>query len=111
MRKCLLMALACVLATGLYGYAQEGHAATQTKTGTVEKVDAEGKTVTVKFEGRALTFSVTADTEIVQGDAVKTLADVKVGAKVTVEYARHSDEKRVAVKITILPAAGGGNPG
>ncbi len=104
MKKCLLMAFACVLAMGLWAYAQEGHgghAATQTKSGTVAKVDVEGKKIDVSITGaRALTFTVTADTKIVQGDAVKTLADVKVGAKVSVEYTK-TGENRVAAKITI----------
>ena len=100
MKKCLLMALACVLAMGLWAYAEEGKPATQTKTGSVTKVDVEAKTVTVQ-SATELTYSVTADTKIVQGDAVKTLADIKVGAKVAVEYYRKGDAMRTAVKITI----------
>ena len=74
--------------------------ATQTKTGSVTKVDLEAKTVTVQ-SATLLTYAVTADTKIVQGDAVKTLADIKVDAKVTVEYYRKGDAMRTAVKITI----------
>lgn len=102
MKKCLLTALACVLAMGLWAYAQEGHKAAQTKSGTVTKVDVEGKTVTVSIgSAPALSFTVTDDTKIVEGDAAKTLADVKVDAKVTVEYVRKSSAVREAVKITI----------
>lgn len=50
---------------------------------------------------RELTFTETDATKIVQGDAVKKLADIKVQTKVTVDYTREG-EARVAQKITIL---------
>ena len=96
MKKCLLMALACVLAMGLCLYAQDGG-----KAGTVQKVDVEGKKITVDFGPRPLTLTVTENTKIVQGEAAKTLADIKVGAKVTVQYHKDAAENRVADKITI----------
>ena len=91
---CLALAL---MVTGLY--AAEGKAPA-TKSGTVAKVDVEGKklTVTVKND---MVFTITADTKFVQGDAAKTLADVKVGAKVSVEYIRGDGDLRTAVKVTI----------
>jgi Cu/Ag efflux protein CusF len=102
MRKWMLFAAVAVAALGMTMalYAEEGKPATQTKSGTVTKVDVDGKKVTVMV-ARELTFTVTADTKIVQGDAAKTLADIKVGAKVTVEYIRGDGEARTAVKITI----------
>ncbi len=92
-----VLAVAALMAGGLF--AQEGHDATQTKSGTVTKVDLEGKKVTVMIT-RELTFTVNDATKIVKGEEAKTLADIKVGAKVTVEYGRHGED-RVAVKITI----------
>jgi Cu/Ag efflux protein CusF len=76
----------------------------QSKTGTVQKVDVEGKKLTVMV-ARELTFTVAADTKIAQGDAARTLADIKVGDNVTVEYTRVDKETRAATKITINPAA------
>jgi len=52
---------------------------------------------------REVTFIVTDATKIVQGEEAKKLADIKVEAKVTVEFTRQ-DETRTATKITILPA-------
>ncbi len=94
------MALVLV-ASGVY-------AAGPGKTGTVQKVDVEKKTVTVDFAPmRPLTFDVNADTKITEGDAVKTLVDIKVGAKVEVTYTKTDTEKRLASAIKILPATGG----
>lgn len=74
--------------------------APQTKTGTVKKVDVDAKQVVVMV-ARELTFSVTDETKIVQGDTSKKLADIKVDAKVTVDYVRDGDT-RTAKKIAIL---------
>ncbi len=66
---------------------------TQTKTGVVKKVNASAKQVVVMV-ARELTFTVTEFTKIVLGDEAKQLADVTVGARVTVEGAgrlRHYD--------------------
>ena len=79
------------------------------KTGVVKKVDVDAKKITVMVV-RELVFTVTADTKIAQGEAVKTLADIKEGDTVTVEYARQDKDTRVAVKITIVPAAAPGAP-
>jgi len=80
--------------------AAEGKAP-QTKTGAVKKVDVAARQVVVLVT-RELTFSVTDKTKIVQGDAPKKLADLKVDAKVTVDYVREGDT-RTAQKIAILP--------
>ncbi|MCX6905174.1 MAG: DUF5666 domain-containing protein [Verrucomicrobia bacterium] len=75
--------------------------APQTKTGTVKKVDLDSKQLVVMVT-RELTFTVTDKTKIVQGDSPKKLADIKVEAKVSVEYVRDGDT-RTAKKIAILP--------
>ena len=103
MKKLMLCAAVLAVVFGLSVmavYAEEGKPATQTKTGTVKKVDLEGKKIVVMVL-RELTFAVTNDTKIVQGDEAKTLADIKVGDKVTVEYSLASPDNRVASKITI----------
>ena len=71
-------------------------------------MDAQAKTITVMVT-RELTFTVTDDTKIVQGDAAKTLADIKEGDTVTVVYMRESADKRVATKITIGGCQNGGS--
>ena len=79
-------------------------AKSSTKTGVVTKVDAAAKTVTVMVK-RDLTFTVTNDTKIVQGDAAKTFADIKEGATVTIDYTRGEGDLRTATKIDIGAAA------
>ncbi len=101
MKKFLLLVTVSMLALGLsVGLlsAAEGKA-TQSKTGTVKKVDVEKKQIVVMV-ARELTFAVTDETKIVQGDASKKLGDIKVDAKVTVEYLRDGDN-RTAKKIEI----------
>ena len=77
-----------------------GEAAAQTKTGTVKKVDVDGKQIVVMVK-RELTFTVTDATQIVQGDAPKKLADIKVDSQVSVEYVKDG-QTRTAKKIAIL---------
>ena len=74
--------------------------AAQTKTGTVKKVDVAAKQIVVLVK-RELTFTVTDATQIVQGDAPKKLADIKVDNQVSVEYVKDGDT-RTAKKIAIL---------
>jgi hypothetical protein len=81
--------------------AGEGKDAEQTKTGTVKKVDVDGKTLTVMVS-RELTFAVTDKTKITEGGKPKKLADIKVDAKVSVDYVKDGDT-RTARKITIQP--------
>jgi hypothetical protein len=52
-----------------------------------------------------LTFTINEATKILQDDSSKTLADIKEGDNVTVEYIRQDAETRVATKVTINPPA------
>ncbi len=106
MKKILssLMALGMVLAFGTAAFAAEpAKAAEPTKeekkapekvmqaTGEVAAVDTKANTITVKSAKKGeVVCDVTADTKISAGKDVKTLADVKVGDKVTVKYAGKS---------------------
>ena len=72
----------------------------QTKTGTVKKVDAAAKQVTVMVT-RELTFTCTDATKIQQGGAPKKIEDIKVGAQVSVVYVKDGDT-RTAQKLVIL---------
>jgi hypothetical protein len=101
MKKLVLLATVTLMVFGLslaVVSAAEGKAP-QTKTGTVKKVDVKQKQVVV-MAARELTFTVTDETKIVQGDTPKKLADIKVDAKVTVDYTRDGDT-RTAKKIKI----------
>ena len=80
--------------------AGEGAGGAQTKIGTVKKVDVDGKQIVVMVT-RELTFTVTDATQIVQGDAPKKLADIKVDSQVSVEYVKDG-QTRTAKKIAIL---------
>ncbi len=74
-------------------------AESQTKTGTVKKVDAAAKQIVVMVQ-RELTFTATDITKITFGDKEIKLADIEVGASVTVDYAKDG-EARVASKIVV----------
>jgi Cu/Ag efflux protein CusF len=103
MRRQIGLAMATVLALSLAltAVSAEQSTPTQTKTGTVKKVDVAAKTVTV-MAARELTFTVTDATKIVEADAPKSLADIKEGVTVTVEYTRAGDV-RTAVRIVVSP--------
>ena len=107
-RFMILATLGVAVQTFLLGVTLAEEAATQTKTGIVKKVDTSAKQVVV-LVARELTFTVTQSTKIVQGDEAKNLADVKVGARVTVEYSREGDT-RTAEKIAILAGDVVGEP-
>ncbi len=76
-------------------------------TGEVKVVDTKAKTVTVTktVKGKAEETTVTVDdkTKIMRDKESKTLADVKVGDKVTVKY-KEVEGKNIAKSIAIKPA-------
>lgn len=76
-------------------------------TGDVKAVDTKVKTVTVTkmVKGKAEETTVTVDdkTKIMMDKEQKTLADVKVGDKVTVKY-KEVEGKNIAKSIAIKPA-------
>lgn len=72
----------------------------QTKTGIVKKVDVNAKQIVV-LATRELTFTVTDSTQIQQHGKPIKLADIKVNANVSVEYAKDG-ETRTAKKIILL---------
>lgn len=86
----------------IYG---EGEATSQTKTGVVRNVDPVAKTIVVMVT-REMTFAVTANTQIAEGDKPRALADVAVGATVRVVYSLNADRARVASDVTVLPVTG-----
>jgi archaeosine-15-forming tRNA-guanine transglycosylase len=85
--------------TAVVGAAEE-KGATQTKTGTVKKVDTDAKQIVV-MAARKLTFTITDNTKIQQLDKPVKLSDIKVDANVAVEYVKDGD-KRTAKKIVLL---------
>ena len=109
MKRVMMSAtLAVAVQAFLFGVAAAEENAPETKTGIVKKVDTSAKQVVVMVT-QELTFSVTGSTKIVQGDEDKKLADVKVGARVTVEYSREGDT-RTAKKIAIFAGEVVGEP-
>ena len=109
MKRVLLLAtLGVAVQAFLLGVLAAEENASQTKTGIVKKVDVSAGQVVVMV-ARELTFTVTESTEIVQGDESKELLDVKVGARVAVDYSREGDT-RTAKKIAILAADVVGEP-
>lgn len=77
-------------------------------TGEVKAVDAVAKTITVakkvKDKVEETIVTITDKTKIILDKEKKTLADVKVGDKVTVRYAE-ANGKKVAKRVTIKIAA------
>ncbi|HUT35399.1 MAG TPA: hypothetical protein VNE39_18065 [Planctomycetota bacterium] len=102
MKRVVLLATLGVAVLGLAGAALGAEERVLTKVGTVKKVDADASQIVVMVT-REMTFTVTEATKIVQGEEAKKITDIKVDAKVTVEYTREGDT-RTAKKITILPA-------
>ena len=107
MKRVVLLATLGVAVLGLAGAALGAEERVLTKVGTVKKVDADASQIVVMVM-REMTFTVTEATKIVQGEEAKKLADIKVDAKVSVEYIRGEADTRTAKKITILPAGEAG---
>ena len=87
--------------------AQESQAAAeaQTASGTLTKVDADTKTLSVKgADGAELTFSYTADTEITGDKTGEQGLATAEGSMVTVHYTE-KDGAKTASKIEVQPAA------
>jgi dienelactone hydrolase len=109
MKKVLMSAtLGVTIQAFLLGVVAAEETATQTKTGIVKKVDTPTGQVVVMVT-REMTFTVTESTKIVRADEAKKLADVQVGAKVSMEYTREGDT-RTAKKIAILAGDSAGEP-
>lgn len=69
-------------------------------TGDVTAVDLNAKTITVKGKTGDIVISVDDKTKITAGKEAKTLADIKVGDKVTVNYTE-AEGKNTAKSIDI----------
>lgn len=84
------------LAKGKIGHA---HAV----TGEITAVDTQANTFTLKTDKGDITCALGADSKIKSGKEVKTLADVKVGDKVTCKYKTEGD-KHVCKTLNITSA-------
>lgn len=87
--------------------AQDSQAAAeaQTASGTLTKVDADNKTLSVKgADGAEMTFSYTADTEITGDKTGEQGLATAEGSMVTVHYTE-KDGAKTASKIEVKPAA------
>ncbi len=103
MKRFVIVAVSSLMLLGLSVVnvgAAEGKGVEQNKTGTVKKVDLDAKQVVV-MAARELTFTVTDHTKILQAGKPKQLADIKVDAKVSVDYVKDGDT-RTARKIVIM---------
>ncbi len=68
-------------------------------SGTVDKVDEPGKVFEVKAKTKTMSFTADDQTKITKGGKPLTLADVKKGMKVSVQYKKEGD-KNIATAIT-----------
>ena len=82
---------------------KEMKAAKKQVTGEVAAVDAKANTLTVKGKKGDVMVSTDDKTKVMAGKDAKTLADVKVGDKVTVKYTE-ANGKNVATKVSIMAA-------
>ena len=73
-------------------------------TGEVTAIDANAMTLTVKGRKGDVALMAEEKTKVVMGKEKKTLADVKVGDKITVSYIE-KDGKMAAKSITIKTVA------
>lgn len=72
-------------------------------TGDVTAVDTKANTITIKGKKGDVTVACDAKTKIKMGKETKTLADIKVGDKVTAKYTE-TDGKMTAKSIAIKTA-------
>ena len=99
-RTLILSTLIMIFATALAAFADESHGhimgtVTRVEKGQIEVIGADGKNVAV---------AVTATTVFTKGEASATIADVKSGARVTVE-ATKGKEGLEAMKVQIETTA------
>lgn len=104
----ILMSLIFIFAISAISFAAE-KAARRQVTGEVLAVDAKADTLTVKGRKGDVTVSVVDKTKIT-AEEIKTLADVKVGDKVTLIY-KATDDKNTAKSIAIKAAPAKISPG
>ena len=88
----------------VFGFAALSFGATKQVTGKVTKVDQKAMTITVQGRKGEVTASLDKKTKVVEKKAEKTLADVQVGAKVTLKYSK-TGGKDIAKRIIIKKAA------
>jgi len=74
-------------------------------TGEVTAVDLKFKIITIKSTEGDLTAPYNDNTVITMGDENKTIADIKVGDKVTIKYIE-DDNRNLIKSITINPEEG-----
>ena len=105
----IVLSLVLMLAFTAVTFAAEKAAAPAKKavkkqvTGEVTAVDAKANTLTVKGKSGDVTVSTDDKTKVAAGKAKKTLADVKVGDKVEVNYTE-ADGKNTASHVSIMAA-------
>lgn len=88
----------------LFGAASLSLAAMKQLTGNVTALDQKAMTITVHGRRGEVTASIDGKTRIVEGKEKKALADVQVGAKVTLKYTK-VEGKDVAKRIVIKESA------
>ena len=98
-----LLILACTLAIGTAAFAAPAKPATKAHfTGTIEKYDAAGKTLTVKHDGKETTFVLGDQAQVMKGTqkADASSLSASTGQTVKVEYVMNGGN-RVADKIEV----------
>lgn len=114
MRKSITILIAFVLIFGLSAVSFAAEKATDPAikhassieaakkvTGIIGTIDMKAGTLIVKEKKAELTVSVDSKTQIIAGQSKKTLADLKSGEKVRVNY-EIVDGKNIAKKINVI---------
>jgi type 1 fimbria pilin len=98
MKKALVIIVALVFVLSIAGLSfakEKSHATTMHVSGEVTAVDAAANTLTIKGKKGEVMLNSTDKTKFAEG---KTLADVKVGDKLTAKYSE-KDGKMMAWKV------------
>ena len=99
-----IFAAAAILLAGAPAALAKG--ATQQFSGQISQIDAVGKTLAVKEQGKThmeMTFAVASDAKIMAGSTAKNLGELKVGERVKVSYA-DVGSKHEAQRIEVMHA-------
>lgn len=74
------------------------------RTGVIEAVDLKAKTITIKGMRGPVTVTTDEKTVVTMGNVIKTLADLKVGDKVSIAF-EVAEGRNIAKTILVFPAA------
>ncbi len=100
MKRSIIVLVSLLMVIVFVTAAHAGSSKTRQITGNVTAIDTKTNTVTVKKKNRQVVLGVEEKTEIIQCTRKTSIADIKVGDKVTAKYKETAD-KNAAKSITV----------